>query len=166
MKNALHEICIEEAKDQQISANEAAEIYNQIQSELIAKIVDESGEADREVIDREMSVQEASMDNERIACVCPLCQKERLVMSNSSVIECRNFQKGQCAFKIDVSRSTIRDLDELATRLQLSAQQHPCDETPKFLFDFIDQPIIASHADNSNSLIMYCEKCRFMQSIL
>lgn len=160
MDDELKKICLSEAKDL-VSIDEAIEIYNQIKSEMIEYVnngLSSSLELDamqeQEILEK--CDQEKLFEN-RI--VCPVCQKQNLNV-NGNIIECANAQSGSCEFKVDASKSDIRNQEELFARLQNVTQQHPCNEVPKFLFRFFD------NSDNKNSLVIYCENCGFMQNIL
>lgn len=149
----MKKICLSEAQrdDEVVSIDEALEIYNQIRSEMVEFMMQQQ----QDIISSEPSPTE-SQTTSRV--VCPLCQKENLEMVEASGrIECGNCApRGRCEFKVEPGR--VRDLDELAERLQAAAQQHPCADIPKFLFRFLD--------DSDNGLVFYCESCGFLKEIL
>lgn len=159
LDDELRKICLAEA-DGVVSIDEAVEIYSQIRAEMMQSI-----DLDASKILEELDLI-AKHDEENVLgvdkVVCPLCQKETLEMDAARrSIECRNYRRGVCTLKFDLVSTNVRDLDDLSLRLQARVQQHPCSEVPKFLFQFLD----ADEFEHSNSLLVYCDHCGFMQNI-
>lgn len=145
-----------------MSLDEAIDMYSQIKSEMMQSI-----ELDASKILDELDLM-AKYDEENALginkVVCPLCQKESLEMKmdkNGSTIECRNHRRNCCTLRFELASTDVKDLDDLSARLQSRIQQHPCSEVPKFLFRFLDADEIVC----SNGLLVYCDRCGFMEKI-
>lgn len=174
----MEKICLLEAENNSISVDEALEIYRQIQEEIIPNDLDEAqlnellNNQEREELMNQDSIYHALSD-EYSRIFCPVCQKEFLTQENS-VIFCKNLQKNCCNFKVNCHETNL-DLVKLAQRLNNALINHSCSEVPSFQFKTKDQ---MSHNDlilinqlnscpvTSCFLIMSCENCSLMQSII
>lgn len=159
-----------EAKSNLISIDEAIEIYKQIQAELSASLLDPDQELIEEILKGEEAQQNLSEDTSSI--MCPVCQKANLIEENNQ-IRCRN-SGVRCNFAMDTSRSGLT-LYELGRRLEIAVHNHTCNEIPTFEFRSIDptnrNDVIfitqLSCQPNTNCLLlMSCENCNFMHSLI
>lgn len=155
LEDELKKICLLEAKDI-MTEDEAIEMYCQMKNELFESVADIESVIEEQAM-AERWEQETLAKTKEV--ICPVCQKENLEESGKSMIVCKNHNHGMCQFKFNAASSGVRDLDDVAERLQAALQKHPCSEVPKFLFRFLDE------ADHSSSLLFYCESCGFMQKI-
>ena len=158
----MEKICLLEAKTNPdlITIDEAIVIYKQIQAELIP-----NSNQDEEIIKELLE-----SENIKTSVVCPICQKANIVQEGS-IIYCKNTTG--CILRINVSDSNL-SLNDLVARLEQAVKQHPCNEVPYFKFkDSLDRSDLAllslikpNSINSSYLLIMSCEHCQFMQSIL
>lgn len=170
----LEKICLFEANTQpelKISPDEAMEILKQIQNELIP-----SGEFSDEQLSeilyqeelKEIINNETIQNNSEIYVVCPLCQKNNLIMNGEDVV-CRN--SVNCTFKME--KSLNLSLNGLSDRLETATGMHDCNNVPSFQFknDVMENSEEAkvlkqmSGSTHSSFLLMSCEKCNFMEFI-
>ncbi len=159
----LEKICLLEAKTNNslITIDEAAEIYKQIQSELLpSSYYDLDDEQLEEIIKRQDLEQDlvvaASNEANKIV-VCPVCMKSNLTQTDSRIYCPNSVNNNSCSFRLDTSVVKI-NLSELASRLQNSTSEHSCHNVPEFMFE--------NTSESSYCLIMLCDKCGFMQSII
>lgn len=167
-----------EAESNAISVDEALEIYKQIQEEIIPNNLDEAQldellkSQEREELMNQDSIYHALSD-EFSRIFCPICQKEFLAQENS-VIYCKNFLKKNCNFRINCYEARI-DLPKLAERLNTALVNHNCSEVPSFQFKTKDQMSqsdlilinqLSSFPTHSCFLVMSCENCSLMQSLI
>lgn len=151
LQEELKKICILEAKTNKslISSDEADEIYSQIQQELLTeRLIEEY--AQMEAMEEEMALNQKS---HRSVVVCPVCVKSNLVEDRSS-IWCENVSVGACEFKINGHPNGL-DLAQLAARLEAACHEHPCLNTPVFMYE-----------SSPCCLLMACEQCNFTKSII
>ncbi|RMZ95081.1 calpain-3 isoform X2 [Brachionus plicatilis] len=178
LEEELEKICLLEAESNAISVDEALEIYKQIQEEIIPNDLDEAQldellkSQEREELMNQDSIYHALSD-EFSRIFCPICQKEFLVQENS-VIYCKNFLKKNCNFRINCYEARI-DLPKLAERLNTALVNHNCSEVPSFQFKTKDQMSqsdlilinqLSSFPTHSCFLVMSCENCSLMQSLI
>jgi hypothetical protein len=159
LEEELQKICLLEARTNAslMNVDEAPEIYKQIQLELLQDLEDTQLEAilNMQDFEREMATS-SSAATTTTQLVCPVCMKGSLQESSSQIF-CSRASLGSCGFR--VSTAVVRmNLGELAGRLQTAVAEHSCDSVPQFIFE-------NSSAESLNLIIM-CEKCRFMRSII
>jgi hypothetical protein len=147
LDDELEKICLLEAKvsDQLISIDEAADIYKQLQYELI-----QHQQYDDDVFYQHQEVEMPSINNH---VICPLCQKSELSIDNKKFISCP-----KCFLWIDADARQMT-LSDLNLCLENAVKQHNCPEIPYFKM-FKEQ-------ENSNgTLLMICENCDFFFSVI
>ena len=177
----MEKICLLEAQTESISIDDAIEMYKQIQEELIPISF---GDLSDEQIEELLKSQEMEdkMNQENILYVsmnkisqvfCPICQKEFLKQEYPTIY-CQNVVNNNCNFKIDCQETNL-DLEKLAVRLEDAMRQHQCNEIPYFQFktknsmdknDLILFNQFSSSPNNSCFLLMSCDNCCFLQSII
>ncbi len=173
----LQKICLLEATTQpelKINPDEAAEIYRQIQLELIPTSYGEFTEEQLlEILQQEemneMLNQDAVKSNMNTVVVCPLCQKSNLVQE-MNMIQCLN--RGGCDFRFNVMEVNLQ-LSELKERLYSAITKHECANVPSFEFKAGIQPntsdaeVLAQLSGSNKScfLLMSCDQCQDMQFI-
>ncbi len=177
LEQELQKICLLEATTQpelKINPDEAAEIYKQIQMELIPTSYGEFSEEQLlEILQQEeineMRNQEAVNSNLSTVVVCPVCQKSNLVQEQN-LICCLN--PAGCSFRFDVMKMNLQ-LCELERRLKSAISKHECAYVPSFEFKTGIQPntkeaeVLAQLSGSKQScfLLMSCDKCQDMQFI-
>lgn len=169
LESELQKICLLEAKTNPtfISIDEATDIYNQIQMELL------SFKSFKDINDNEIEDFMRNIENDNQLSleetICPICQKANLLEANS-MIAC---SATQCPFKIDMNKSGM-DLSQLTARLQSLIRQHTCDEIPRFQFkssdaitnnDLVMLNQFTSGKQVSFYLIATCDNCNFLDVI-
>lgn len=180
LEEELEKICLLEAESNSISVDEALKIYKQIQEEIIPNDLDEAqleellkSQEREEMLNQDSICHALSDEYSRI--FCPICQKEFLTQENS-IIYCKNLLKNNCNFKINANETNL-DLPKLADRLNKALLNHNCSEVPSFQFKTKDQMsqndlilinLLSSFPSPNSScfLIMSCENCSLMQSII
>ncbi len=148
-------------------------IYQQIQQELLPKYDTNQLENYLKMLELEEKYYEDLINyfnNNFLSVICPICYKSNLVQQNT-LINCKN----SCNFKPDVVKTGI-DMNQLKLRLDIVMDLHVnCFEVPQFQFmnnEIMDKNelVILSHMSTlpseSCSLIMYCDKCNFLQMVI
>ena len=157
IEQELEKICLLEAKTSPdlLSIEEAAELYEQIEREILLSIMqDEEDELNQRLLKEYEADQfqlEKSFEDEQACILCPICQRANLREDNGKIF-CSNNQAGQCTFGVDKSATSVSIL-ELGKRLEMAMGDHGCMEVPRF------------QLDNSASLRMLCDKCQFAKVI-
>lgn len=160
IEQELEKICLLEAKTSPdlLSIEEAAELYEQIEREILLSIMqDEEDELNQRLLkeyEAEQSHLEKSFEDERASILCPICQRANL-REDADRIVCQNSAAGQCTFA--VLKKTAAGgvcIIELERRLESAMSDHACMEVPRFRLD--DSPV---------SLKMLCDKCQFAKVI-
>ena len=116
MQEELEKICLLEAKTNPnlITSDEAYEIYQQIQKELLPQYDTNQLDDYLKMLEIEEKLFEDSINNINnnfLSVICPICFKSNLVQQNS-IINCEN----SCNFKLDVVKTGI-DMNQLKLRL-------------------------------------------------
>jgi hypothetical protein len=157
LEEELQKICLLEANTNKalITVDEAFDIYRQIQAELIPSQFDD--QQIEEIIHRQDIEEETAINAIKTkSIVCPICMKSNLVQ-DGSFIYCKSLLSNSCSFKLDTSIVKI-NIQELGTRLENAVRQHTCNDVPLFMF--------TNAEPNSCYLIMMCESCQYMHSII
>jgi hypothetical protein len=176
----LQKICILHANTMQnlpsqISIDEAIEMYNQIQSELLSSSKSFKDFNDNEIEELMKSIendqQSALEDLSRSSTVCcPLCQKSNLYEKDQSTIVCNS---SKCNFNVDIHKSGF-NLSLLNARLESILNEHKCSEIPCFQFknvnefnnnDYIMLNQIVGGKSVSFYLLATCQNCNFLDVI-
>ena len=142
----LEKICLFQATSNELSYDEAMEIYKQIQEEL----------GSTQYYDYEKEIDNICTQSSSFSCICPVCLKFNLnyLDNEKSCIYCSN-----CNFRINTRKSNHEKLtiECFADLLNNSVKAHKCAEMPVF------QQIIDD--DGTQFLILICDACNFMMVI-
>jgi len=149
------------------SVDEAIDMYNQIQEELL---LDNEIEEFMKYIqnDDRLALEQTSKSSN--VC-CPVCQKSSLVEIDHSFIMCNS---NKCNFKVDINKSGL-NMSLLCSRLENIINQHTCAEIPCFQFknatDFNNNDTIMLNQFVGNKpvsfyLLASCESCNFFDVIV
>ncbi len=160
----LEKICLLEAKTNHslITIDEAAEIYKQIQSEVLPSSLYDLDDAQlediikRQDLEQELAVS-ASTKTAAEVVVCPVCMKANLTEGNFYIFCPNSINNISCSFRLNTSVVKF-GLSGLTVRLQRAMGDHSCHHVPEFMFE--------NAAESSYCLIMLCDKCGFMHSIV
>jgi hypothetical protein len=175
LQEELEKICLLEAKTNHnlITSDEAYEIYQQIQQELLPQYDTNQLDDYLKMLEIEEKLFEDSINNINnnfSSIICPICFKSNLVQQNL-MISCEN----GCDFKLDTVKTGI-DMNQLKFRLDKAMGLHEnCSEIPQFQFknaqsmdknELVVLSQLSTLPSASCFLIMSCDKCQFMEMVI